>query len=59
LNNATLPYVLALAEQGWQKALGADPGFAEGLNIHAGKVSHPAVAEDLDYDYVAPETLLG
>ena len=58
LNNATLPYVLSLAEQGWRKALGADAGFAEGLNVHAGKVSHPAVAEDLDYDYVAPETLL-
>ncbi len=59
LNNATLPYVLSLAEQGWQKALGADPGFAEGLNVHAGQVTHPAVAEDLEYDYVAPETLLG
>ena len=58
LNNATLPYVLALAEQGWRNALGADAGFAEGLNVHAGKVSHPAVAEDLDYDYVAPEALL-
>ncbi len=58
LNNATLPYVLALADQGWQQALGADAGFAAGLNVHVGTVTHPAVAEDLDYSYVAPETLL-
>jgi len=57
LNNATLPYVLDLADKGWQGALAADPGFAAGLNVHAGQVTHPAVAQDLDYDYVPAETL--
>ena len=58
LNNATLPYVLELADKGWQGALAADPGFAEGLNIHAGQVTHPAVAQDLDYTHVPAETVV-
>jgi alanine dehydrogenase len=47
LNNATLPYVLALADKGWKRALEDDAGLAHGLNIHAGKIMHPAVAEAL------------
>jgi alanine dehydrogenase len=58
LNNATLPYVLGLADLGWHGALAADPGFAAGLNIHAGQVTHPAVAQDLDYDYVPVDDVL-
>ena len=50
LNNATLPYVLALADKGWKGALAGDPGFAAGLNVHRGHVVHPAVAADLGYD---------
>ncbi len=49
LNNVTLPYVCALANKGWKKALGIDPHFAAGLNIHAGKVMNAAVGEALDY----------
>jgi alanine dehydrogenase len=44
LNNATLPYVLALAGRGWRAALRADPGFAAGLNVHAGAVTCAPVA---------------
>jgi len=51
LTNATLPYVRSLANLGWRKALSADPGFALGLNIHAGRVTHEAVARDLGYDF--------
>ncbi len=58
LNNATLPYVLALADRGYRAALLADPGFRAGLNICAGQVTHKAVAEDLGYEYVPPETAL-
>ena len=47
LNNATLPYVKALADQGWQKALAADAGLKAGLNVVDGRVVHAAVANDL------------
>ncbi len=47
LNNATLPYVKALADKGWQQAVQDDPGLAAGLNVVAGQVVHPAVARDL------------
>jgi alanine dehydrogenase len=45
LTNATLPYVLAIASKGWQQALSDDPALAGGLNVHAGEITHPAVAQ--------------
>jgi alanine dehydrogenase len=53
LTNVTLPYVKRLAALGWRKALEADPGFAKGLNIEAGMVRHPAVAQALGLRVVA------
>jgi alanine dehydrogenase len=47
LNNATLPYVRALADKGWERATAEDRGLAAGLNIVRGGVVHPAVAKDL------------
>jgi alanine dehydrogenase len=47
LNNATLPYALALANKGWKAALDADPGLAEGLNVAHGKLTYQAVASSL------------
>ncbi|MGH7046136.1 MAG: alanine dehydrogenase [Stellaceae bacterium] len=47
LNNATLPFVLAIAERGWRKALGDDPHLRHGLNVCHGQVTYPAVAEAL------------
>jgi len=47
LNNATLPFVIKLAEQGPQAALAASTHLQHGLNIAAGKVRHAAVAEAL------------
>ena len=44
LSNATLKYSLALANKGWEQALADDPGFEQGLNVHAGKIMYPAVA---------------
>ncbi len=58
LNNATLPFVLALADKGWQKALGDDPHLKNGLNIAFGRVTCKPVADALGYKYAAPETLL-
>jgi alanine dehydrogenase len=51
LTNATLPYVRKLADLGWEKALGADAGFARGLNVHAGAITYEAVAHDLGLKY--------
>ncbi len=54
LNNATLPFTLALADKGWKRAVEEDRHLMAGLNIHAGMVTHPAVAEALGVDYVEP-----
>jgi alanine dehydrogenase len=51
LNNATLPFVLAIADHGFRRAMVRDPDLANGLNIHAGKVVNEAVARDLGYDH--------
>jgi len=55
LNNATLPYILKLANLGWKKALQGDEHFLAGLNVYAGKVTNEHVAEALGYDYLAPQ----
>ncbi|MSR00059.1 MAG: alanine dehydrogenase [Gammaproteobacteria bacterium] len=47
LNNATLPYVLAIANMGWERACATDRGLASGLNVSEGRVVHPAVREAL------------
>jgi alanine dehydrogenase len=57
LTNATLPYVLALADRGLD-ALRDDPGLRNGLNVAGGKVTHPAVAEAVGAEYVSPEAAL-
>jgi alanine dehydrogenase len=49
LNNATLPFVMALADKGYKKALTDDPHLLQGLNVHAGKVTYKAVADALGY----------
>jgi alanine dehydrogenase len=53
LNNATLPFALALANKGYPKALADDPGLLAGLNVHKGRVTYEAVAHDLGYDYLS------
>jgi alanine dehydrogenase len=57
LTNATLPFVIALAEKGWRKALADDPHLLHGLNVHGGAVTYEAVARDLDLPY-APAAIL-
>jgi alanine dehydrogenase len=49
LNNATLPFALALADKGWQRALADDPHLAHGLNVHEGRITCAPVAEALGY----------
>ena len=52
LTNATLPFALQLANKGAKKALLDDEHLLNGLNVHAGKITYKAVAEDLGYEYV-------
>jgi alanine dehydrogenase len=59
LTNATLPYVVALADHGIADAARRDPGLRLGINVAGGKVTHPAVAEGVGMDYVPPEEALG
>ncbi len=58
LNNATLPYVLALATKGWRQALRDDAHLRGGLNICAGQVTHGAVAAALGYELTPAFSLL-
>jgi alanine dehydrogenase len=57
LNNATLPFVLALADKGWRRAIVEDPHLRNGLNVHAGKLTCKPVAEAQGLAYTAPEQL--
>jgi alanine dehydrogenase len=59
LNNVTLPFTLALADKGWQKALKDDVHLRAGLNVHAGKVTCAPVAEAHGLAYVPAESVLG
>jgi alanine dehydrogenase len=59
LTNATLPYVLALADHGVADAVRDDPALAHGVNVWDGHVVHPAVAESLGEKATALETLVG
>src|SRR6476620_408052 len=51
LNNATLPFVLKLANEGAEAAMKSDPHLAAGLNVSGGKIRHQAVAEALDLPF--------
>lgn len=59
LNNATLPFVLALADKGWVKALHDDHHLAAGLNVCHGKLVYEAVARDLDLPFTPAVEVLG
>lgn len=59
LNNATLPFVLALADKGAPRALQDDPHLLAGLNVHRGRITHRGVAESLGYAYSDPGAVLG
>jgi alanine dehydrogenase len=58
LNNVTLPHALRIADLGWREAMKADPHLANGLNVHAGKITYDAVARALDREFVPTERIL-
>ncbi|MDR3439790.1 alanine dehydrogenase [Telmatospirillum sp.] len=58
LNNATLPYILQIADQGYRAALLSSPYFLSGLNIHHGCLTEPSVAREQKLAYIPPEHTL-
>jgi alanine dehydrogenase len=58
LGNATLPYMLALADKGWRQACDDDPHLLAGLNVHAGHLTHPEVGRALGLDVLSPRLAL-
>ena len=53
-----MPYVVRLADEGVHAALGTDPGFMDGLNVAAGRVTYEPVARDQGLEFTAPEEAL-
>ncbi|WP_354625818.1 alanine dehydrogenase [Psychromonas sp. MME2] len=58
LNNATLPYIIKLANLGYKKALQSDRGLMQGLNVISGKIACESVAKAHNMPFVAPDLLL-
>ncbi len=58
LTNATLPYAIALAGDGWQQACSKDPALKLGLNAVSGHLTHPQVAEAFDMEWRSPDDFL-
>lgn len=58
LNNATLPFIVALANKGYKKALRDDQHLANGLNVHEGHVTYKAVADVMNKPYVPTEQVI-
>ncbi len=58
LNNATLPFIIAIADKGCRQAMADDPCLRAGLNVHKGCITHLAVAENLGYEHIPAETAL-
>ena len=53
LNKATLPFLMRLADKGYQKALKEDKNFLEGLNVFKGEVTYKAVADTFGYKFTS------
>ena len=58
LGNATMPFMLALADKGWRKACEDDAHLLNGLNVHAGKLTYFAVGKALGIDVLSPSLAL-
>jgi alanine dehydrogenase len=58
LTNVTLPYAVALADKGWEKALSDDRSLALGLNVHAGQLTNGPVAEATGLRHTPLETVI-
>ena len=59
LNNATLPFILALADKRPKRAMAENPHLLAGLNVHAGRITYPAVAAALGVEAVPAREAIG
>jgi alanine dehydrogenase len=59
LNNATLPFIIRLADKGYRDAMREDPHLLAGLNMHGGKITYEAVATAQGRPYVEAEKAIG
>ena len=55
LGNATMPFMMALANKGWKQACADDKNLLNGLNVHAGQLTYYAVGEALGIDVISPQ----
>jgi alanine dehydrogenase len=58
LGNATMPFLLALADKGWKRACAEDPHLLAGLNVHAGRLTYAAVGAALNLPWITTEKAL-
>ncbi|MDG1153332.1 MAG: alanine dehydrogenase [Alphaproteobacteria bacterium] len=58
LTNVTLPFIINIANKGWEKALADDKHLLNGLNVANGNITYKAVADDLGYDFIKPSSLI-
>jgi len=58
LSNVTTSFVLALAERGWRKALSENPHLCDGLNVHLGRITYRAIADELKLPYAPAQQML-
>ena len=58
LGNATMPFLLALADKGWKQACADDPHLLAGLNVHAGQLTYFEVGKALGMDVVSPSVIV-
>jgi alanine dehydrogenase len=58
LGNATMPFMLALADKGWKRACAEDPHLLNGLNVHAGQLTYYAVGKALGIDVISPQMVI-
>ena len=58
LGNATMPFMLSLADKGWQQACADDPHLLNGLNVHAGQLTYYAVGRALGIDVISPQKIV-
>ena len=58
LGNATMPFLLALADKGWKQACSDDPHLLAGLNVHAGQLTNYAVGRALGIDVLSPSVIV-
>lgn len=58
LNNATLPFIVAIADKGYKQAMKDDPHLLNGLSISKGRITYQGVAEDQGLTYIPPEDVI-